>query len=145
MAKPEPRVTRSQPETGSAVANDLLPSLTPEQWEARDYRQVAREIDTWAHQAGGPRHDSTEYVAKLGLDESGCVIVMNRAHDRVLIPPPARAALAAFALADQPTGFTHADVAALRAAADASQDSGIAGALRRLAARLQALVPPQLG
>jgi hypothetical protein len=33
---------------------------------------------------------------------------MNRAHDRVLVPPPARAPLAAFALAEQAFGFTSA-------------------------------------
>jgi hypothetical protein len=117
--------------------------LTPEQWEARDYRQVARELDSWTKK--GERHsadDSTEYVAKLGLSESGCVIVMNRAHDRVLVPPPARGALAAFALAEQPFGFTQADVVALRAAAEAAQNAGIAESLRSLAARLQALLPP---
>jgi hypothetical protein len=116
------------------------PALTPEQWEARDYRQAARELDNWAKQTERKSEDdSTEYVAKLGLNENGCVIVMNRAHDRVLVPPPARAALAAFALADQPFGFSQADVAALRAAAETAQN---AGSLRSLAARLQALLPP---
>ena len=76
------------------------PVLTPEQWETRDYRQAARELDGWAQKAGAQGHDSTEYVAKLGLDESGSVIVMNRAHDRVLVPPPARPILAAFALVE---------------------------------------------
>ena len=51
------------PEEPSAI-------LTPDQWEARDYRQAARELDTWARNAGAQGHDSTEYVAKLGLDES---------------------------------------------------------------------------
>lgn len=120
------------------------PALTPEQWEARDYRQAARELDRWAAQQteAGTGQDSTEYVAKLGLDESGSVIVMNRAHDRALIPPPARAALAAFALADQPFGFKPADVELLeRAAADSGEDAVAAG-LRDLGARLQALLPP---
>jgi hypothetical protein len=125
------------------MSQDFPPALTPEQWEARDYRQAARELDSWAKQA--ERHsadDSTEYVAKLGLSESGCVIVMNRAHDRVLVPPPARGALAAFALAEQPFGFTQADVVALRTAAEAAQNAGIAESLRSLAARLQSLLPP---
>jgi hypothetical protein len=125
------------------MSQDFPAALTPEQWKARDYRQAARELDSWAKQA--ERHssdDSTEYVAKLGLSESGCVIVMNRAHDRVLVPPPARGALAAFALAEQPFGFTQADVVALRTAAEAAQNAGIAESLRSLAARLQALLPP---
>ena len=116
------------------------PALTPEQWEARDYRQAARELDNWAKQTEQKSaDDSTEYVAKLGLNENGSVIVMNRAHDRVLVPPPARAALAAFALAEQPFGFSQEDVEALRTAAETGQN---AGSLRSLAARVQALLPP---
>jgi hypothetical protein len=122
------------------MSDQLHPALTPEQWEGRDYRQVARDIDSWAEE-GQSADDSTEYVAKLGLNENGCVIVMNRAHDRVLVPPPARAALAAFALAEQPFGFTEEDVAALRSAAEGDRNAGIAGSLRSLATRLQALVP----
>jgi hypothetical protein len=104
---------------------------------------VARELDSWA-KASDRRSDddSTEYVAKLGLSDSGSVIVMNRSHDRVLVPPPARPALAAFALAGQPFGFTGADVAALRAAAAAIQKPEMAGPLASLAERLEALIPP---
>lgn len=118
--------------------------LTPEQWESRDYRQVARDLDRWAkaHTKRAGPDDSTEYVAKLGLDESGAVIVMNRAHDRVLVPPPARAVLAAFALADQPFGFTPADVHELERAAAETRDEAVAAALRSLGDRLQALLPP---
>lgn len=125
------------------MPDEIRPALTPEQWEARDYRQAARELDSWAKQAE-PKSadDSTEYVAKLGLSENGCVIVMNRAHDRALVPPPARAVLAAFALTEQPFGFTREDVEALRAAAEADHSAGIAEPLRHLAARLQALLPP---
>ena len=92
-----------------------VPALTPEQWEARDYRQAARELDRWAQDdaAHAGDDDSTEYVAKLGLNAAGSVIAMSRAHDRVLVPPPARPVLAAFALDGQPFGFTHADVALL--------------------------------
>jgi hypothetical protein len=119
------------------------PALTAEQWEARDYRQAARELDTWARDtAGREKDDSTEYVAKLGLDSDGVVVMMNRAHDRVVVPPPARAALAAFALADQLFGFSRADVSALRRAADAGLDNGTAKALGGIADRLQALLPP---
>ena len=124
------------------MPDEIPPALTPEQWEARDYRQAARELDGWAKAKRPADGDSTEYVAKLGLSENGSVIVMNRAHDRVLVPPPARAALAAFALDGQPFGFTQADVAALRAAAEAAQNAGIAKSLRSLAGRLQALLPP---
>jgi hypothetical protein len=120
------------------------PALTPEQWEARDYRQAARELDSWAKEGRGPGggHDPTEYVAKLGVDETGSVIVMNRAHDRVLVPPPARAALAAFALVEQPCGFTAADLQVVERAAADARDEGMADALRDLGGRLRALLPP---
>jgi hypothetical protein len=125
------------------MPNDSSSPLTHEQWEARDYRQAARELDDWAKQSDRPSaDDSTEYVAKLGLNENGCVVVMNRSHDRVLVPPPAREALAAFALAEQPFGFTQRDAETLRAAADATRDSGLAASLRSVAARLAALAPP---
>jgi hypothetical protein len=124
------------------MSDHIHPALTPDQWEARDYRQAARELDSWAKQAGQQSaDDSTEYVAKLGLSENGSVIVMNRAHDRVLVPPPARAALAAFALAEQPFGFTREDAVALGAAAEAVEDAGIARSLRSLATRVEALLP----
>lgn len=119
------------------------PALSPEQWEARDYRQPARELDAWAATRAGrrPDHDPTEYVAKLGLSDDDCVILMSRAHDRVLVPPPARAALAAFALAGQPFGFTPDDVAALRRAARALAPPD-AATLAGLADRIEALLPP---
>jgi hypothetical protein len=120
------------------------PALSPEQWSGRDYRQSARELDTWAKQKleQRPEDDATEYVAKLGLSYDDCVIVMNRAHDRVLVPPPARAALAAFALAGQSFGFTHEDVATVRRAADLLARNETGTALRSLADRLAALLPP---
>jgi hypothetical protein len=123
------------------------PTLTPEQWEARDYRQAARELDRWAERRTeqGTGQDSTEYVAKLGLDESGSVIVMNRAHDRTLVPPPARGALAAFALVDQPFGFKTGDLDLLERAAAGTGDNAVAAGLRDLRARLQALLPPASG
>jgi hypothetical protein len=125
------------------MANTSLPALTPEQWEAKDYRQAARELDRWAEaQPRGAGDDSTEYVAKLGLSEGGSVIVMNRAHDRVLVPPPARAALAAFALVEQTFGFTQADVHAVLRAAEQTDDATAETELRGLAGRLQALLPP---
>jgi hypothetical protein len=125
------------------MSNTALPALTPEQWEARDYRQSARELDSWAKARGGTgEDDATEYVAKLGLTESGSVVAMNRAHDRVLIPPPARAALAALALAEQPFGFTPADVQAVLQAAERAADEAAAAALRNLGQRLQSLMPP---
>jgi hypothetical protein len=128
------------------MSDHIHPALTPDQWEARDYRQAARELDSWAKQAGqGSADDSTEYVAKLGLSENGSVIVMNRAHDRVLVPPPARAALAAFALADQPFGFTREDAVALGAAAEAVEDAGLARSLRSLATRVEAVLPRPAG
>ena len=124
------------------MANNPQPALTPEQWEAKDYRQAARDLDRWAEtQPDAGRDDATEYVAKLGLSESGSVVVMNRAHDRVLVPPPARPALAAFALADQPFGFTAADVQAVRRAADRADDTAARTELLDLAERLQALLP----
>ncbi|HEY7635977.1 MAG TPA: hypothetical protein VH763_10555 [Gemmatimonadales bacterium] len=125
------------------MSNESGPALTPEQWEAKDYRQPARDLDRWAEgQAGADSDDATEYVAKLGLNQSGSVIVMNRAHDRVLIPPPARAALAAFALLDQPFGITRADVQAVLRAAEVADDETVARELRALAERLRGLLPP---
>jgi hypothetical protein len=125
------------------MSNMASPALTPEQWEARDYRQVARELDSWAKtQAAAAQDDATEYVAKLGLNGAGSVIVMNRAHDRVLVPPPARAPLAALALAEQPFGFTAADVQAVQQAAERADDEEAAGELRDLGQRIQALLPP---
>jgi hypothetical protein len=127
------------------MSSTVRPALTPEQWQARDYRQVARELDSWTKEKAErrPEDDTTEYVAKLGLSYDDCVIIMNRTHDRVLVPPPARAALAAFALAGQPFGFTNADVAALRRAAEAVQDPATATALREIAERVAALLPPE--
>src|SRR5262245_34644304 len=95
-------VSSSRPSRESRVyMSEQSAPLTPEQWEAHDYRVAARELDAWARERSGTE-DSTEYVAKLGLDQGGSVIMMNRAHDRVLIPPPLRAILAAFALLEQP-------------------------------------------
>jgi len=124
------------------MPSDFRPALTPEQWEAKDYRQPARDLDRWATaQPGASGDDATEYVAKLGLSESGSVVVMNPSHDQVLVPPPARAALAAFALAEQPFGFTSADVEAVRRAADRADGPAAQTALRELAGRLQSLIP----
>jgi hypothetical protein len=120
-----------------------VPALTSDQWEARDYRQSARELDDWAKShSRAHEEDATEYVAKLGLNLVGSVVVMNRAHDRVLIPPPARAPLAAFALAEQPFGFTPADVELVRGAAARSDDKQAAAALRDLGQRIRDLLPP---
>ena len=128
------------------MSNVSSPALTREQWEGRDYRQSARELDSWAKAQGGAGgDDATEYVAKLGLSGNGSVIAMNRAHDRVLVPPPARAALAAFALAEQPFGFTPADVVAVLQAAGRTENEGAAAALRDLGQRLQALLPAAAG
>ena len=118
-------------------------ALTPEQWEARDYRQSARNLDDWARSHSEAQdEDTTEYVAKLGLNPTGSVVVMSRAHDRVLIPPPARAPLAAFALAEQPFGFTSADVELVHGAAAQAGDRQAAAALRDLGQRIQGLLPP---
>jgi hypothetical protein len=125
------------------MPDKIAAALTTEQWESRDYRQPARELDSWAKEGGRQAaDDTTEFVAKLGVDPSGSVVLMNRAHDRVLVPPPARAALAAFALLEQPFGFTGKDLKALRAAADAMADQETGRSLRGLAARIEALLPP---
>jgi len=132
-------------EVDSGMNNTHPPALTPEQWEARDYRQPARELDAWARQLGAAagEDDATEYVAKLGVTASGAVIAMNRAHDRVLVPPPARPVLAALALDGQPFGFTRDDVAAVRRAAERGGAPAELEALHDLAARLEALLPPE--
>lgn len=125
------------------MPDKIAPALTAEQWESRDYRQAARELDSWAKEGGRQTaDDTTEFVAKLGLDPSGSVVLMNRAHDRVLVPPPARAALAAFALLEQPFGFARKDLKALRAVADAVADRETRESLQELAARIEALLPP---
>jgi hypothetical protein len=120
------------------------PALTPEEWSARDYRQRAAELDDWAKSrpTRPEGDDSTEYLAKLGVRDDGAVVAMNRAHDRVLIPPPARPALAAFALVDQPCGFSPADLDLLHAAAEGQADASRAAALRDLGSRIAALLPP---
>jgi hypothetical protein len=124
------------------MGNDSRPALTPEQWEVKDYRQAAQDLDRWAStQPAASSDDATEYVAKLGINDNGSVVVMNRAHDRVLVPPPARAALAAFALAEQPFAFTAADVQVVLQAAERADDAAVQTALRGLAGRLQALLP----
>ena len=126
------------------MLHNAVPALTPEQWEARDYRQRAADLDRWAKARRGraPDDDATEYVAKLGVREDASVVAMNRAHDRVVIPPPARAPLAAFALAGQPFGFSQADVELLRQAAERPQGETSAAALRDLSQRIAALLPP---
>jgi hypothetical protein len=127
------------------MSDKISPALTPEQWEARDYRQSARVLDQWAKgQVGKAREDdATEYVAKIGLSDAGSLILMNRAHDQVIVPPPARAALAAFALWEQPFGFTQEHLAALRSALNPStgSDKPPRPVLRDLADRIAALLP----
>lgn len=133
----------------------LPPALTPEEWQARDHRPRAAVIDAWARQTadGQAVDDATRFVAKLGLTSGGDgVLVMSRAHEVVLVPPPARHALAALALADQPYGFTPADLAELRRVvawvasltegAETRPLADAAAALRRVAARIEALLPP---
>lgn len=134
----------------------LSPALTPEQWQERDYRQRAAEIDAWAKGSADRQaiDDATQYAAKLGLSAGGdCVIVMSRAHESVLVPPPARHALAALALHGQPYGFTPADLAQLRRAAEWAASSARAGGkggaareaaaiIGRVATLVGALLPP---
>jgi hypothetical protein len=127
------------------MPTDPVPALSPEQWSARDYRQSAQELDTWAKQKAEQRaeDDATEYVAKLGLSYDDCVIVMSRAHDRVLVPAPARAALAAFALVGQSFGFTDKDVTTVQRAAELLARDATGKALVSLGERLAALLPPE--
>jgi hypothetical protein len=129
-------------------------ALTPEQWRSLDYRPPAREIDAWAKQK--PEHrdqdDATQYVAKIGVTYDDCVILMNRAHESVAVPPPARRALAALDLQHQPFGFTAADVRTLERAAELVARSDPTGdrvaealeadAIRDIARRIAALLPP---
>jgi len=138
-------------------AKGAVPSaLTPEQWETRDYRQRAADIDAWAKGSTDRQatDDATEFAAKLGLTTGGdCVIVMSRAHETVLVPPPARHALAALALHGQPYGFTPEDLTQLRRAAEWAASSARAGGasdsardaaavIQRVATLVAALLPP---
>jgi len=139
------------------IAGGAQPALTHEQWAERDYRPRARDIDAWDREKPERRttDDSTQYVAKIGIGYDGCVTLMSRAHEWVAVPPPARHALAALALDGQPFGFTHDDLEQLRRAADAlsaaagstQEKSGDlrprADALRGLAGRISALLPPR--
>jgi hypothetical protein len=139
------------------------PALTPEEWQARDVRLHAAAVDAWARQSVDRQatDDPTQFVAKLGLTTGGeGVLVMSRAHDVVVVPPPARHTLAALALFDQPYGFTPADLARLHRAAawaarlaqpgaegegarpGAEEAAEAAAVLRRVAARVEALLPP---
>lgn len=129
------------------MSQQLASALTLEEWETKDYRQSPRVLDEWARQKPERRaeDDPNEYVAKLGLSYDGCVIAMNRAHDTVLVPPPARAALAAFALHEQVFGFTRQDAGAVRRAAKATPAGSSefdAERLQSLATRIEALLPP---
>jgi hypothetical protein len=131
-------------------------ALAPEQWQDRDYRPRAADVDAWATQTADRQatDDATQYVAKLGLTAAGDgVIIMSRAHETVLVPPPARHALAALALYEQPYGFTRADRDDLRRAAEwvaqsAGEDRATSASaraalavLRRVGARVSALLP----
>ncbi len=141
-------------------SEQVVPSaLAAEDWKDRDYRQSAREIDAWAKQSKDAQatDDATEFVAKLGITTGGDgVIVMNRSHDKVIVPPPARRALAALALFEQPFGFAQTDVEALHLAAEwiahavraAGESGGGSDAaitiIRSVAARVAALLPPAM-
>ena len=132
------------------MTEHLVPALNPEEWDTKDYRQRPRVLDDWARHKGErrPEDDATEYVAKLGLNYDGCVIAMNRAHDRVLVPPPTRAALAAFSLYDQAFGFTREDITAVRQVAKSARAGSRddqAERLLSLGSRLEALLPPDSG
>jgi hypothetical protein len=130
------------------------PALTPEQWQSLDYRPGAREIDGWAK--AKPEHreqdDATQYVAKIGVTYDDCVLLMNRAHESVAVPPPARRALAALDLHGEPFGFTIDDVRTLERAADSVavadragsrvEQARVAEVVRDIARRIAALLPP---
>lgn len=135
------------------TASPILTALSPEQWQDLEYRQPPRALDAWYGQKPErrPADDPTQYVAQMGITYDACVTLMNRAHERVDVPPPARPALAALALHGQPSGFTPDDVRALRQLADGLETrSSTAGAvspeassrLRALADRIAALLPP---
>jgi hypothetical protein len=82
------------------MADETRPALTPEQWEAKDYRQSARDLDRWA--AGEPAasgDDATEYAAKLGKSGAKEVMVdatsgkvISRTHETALMEAKERKA-----------------------------------------------------
>jgi len=143
-------------ENGSGA---VPPALAPAEWEERAYRPRAADVDAWAARTADRQasDDATQYVAAVRVSAGGeGVVVMSRAHEMVVVPPPARPALAALALAGQPSGFTPADLAGLRRAgewagrlAEAAPDAAdraaaaeAAAVLSRVAARVGALLPP---
>lgn len=143
-------------------SDHTTPPLTAEEWRDRDYRPRARDIDTWAREKPAGKEegargstrlvsdDATQYVAKIGITDDDCVLLMSRAHEYVIVPPPARHALAALALFRQPSGFRVRDVLALRRAADIVATADPAGdrvgaalaasELRDIALRIEALL-----
>ncbi len=111
----------------------MRPALSPEEWAAGE--KVDR-FDRWDE-----RFVSGDDNAVTACDEVNCV------HIRT---PKLRHALAALALHGQPFGFTHADVEALDSAAgmiawEWDDEHPTALALRDLATRLAALLPPSTG
>jgi len=143
-------------ENGSGA---VPPALAPAEWEERAYRPRAADVDAWAARTADRQasDDATQYVAAVRVSAGGeGLVVMSRAHDTVVVPPPARPALAALALAGQPYGFTPADLRELRRAgewagrlAQAAPEAGdraaaaeAAAVLRGVAARVSALLPP---
>jgi hypothetical protein len=100
-------------------------------WQQIDPIEHAGEVGVarWrTKQCGAIRVRPVEYTPGYQADHwcrKGhilfCVAGELETDDRVLVPPPARAPLAAFALANQPFGFTPADVELVQAAAAQSQ------------------------
>ena len=143
-------------ENGSGA---VPPALAPAQWEERAYHPRAADVDAWAARTADRQasDDATQYVASVRMSEGGeGVVIMSRAHETVVVPPPARRALAALALAGEPHGFTPTDLTELRRAGEwaerlarAAPEAGdraaaveAAGVLGRVAARVSALLPP---
>lgn len=95
----------------------IPPALTPEEWKERTATR-------------GQWHDAVEVT---GFD----TIVVVRGGAESVFPTPARHALAALCLYQQPFGFTQEDVAMLRSPWTHPDE------LASLAARISALLPPE--
>jgi hypothetical protein len=112
------------------MPDEIKPALTPEEWTAvlNDDRPPA---DSWASLSSFMGEGKRQFVF----------------NEEYFVEDDARHSIAALALHEQPFGFTHEDVDALREEAD-DEWSGVrepnrGTILRSVADRIEALLPPR--